>query len=403
MRVLGVTGTNGKTTTTYLLEAIARAAGDRAGVIGTVGARIAGESIAEPRHAPRPRRPSCRRCSRAMRDAGVGTVAMEVSSHALDQHRVDGTWFAAVCFTNLSHEHLDYHGSLDAYFAAKARALRPRAFARGRASTSTTRTGASSRRARRDAGLDVWTYARRRRRAPTCGAIDVELGARRARASRSSTAATRRRVDDRASRSSAAFNVANALAAAATARAGGLPVRRGRRPGSGRPGRRARAGSSGSTPASPSPCSSTTRTRPTRSSAVLAAARAARRPGAGVLVRVRLRRRPRPRQAPADGRGRGRAAPTSPSLTSDNPRPRTRRRSPTRCSPGSPAAARDVRGRARPARRDRRRARRGAAPATSSSIAGKGHETGPDRRRRRTVPFDDRVVAREELEALGWS
>ena len=56
-----------------------------------------------------------------MRDAGVATVAMEVSSHALDQRRVDGTRFAAVCFTNLSHEHLDYHGTLDAYFAAKAR------------------------------------------------------------------------------------------------------------------------------------------------------------------------------------------------------------------------------------------------------------------------------------------
>ena len=60
-----------------------------------------------------------------MRDDGVDTVAMEVSSHALDQHRVDGTRFAAACFTNLTHEHLDYHGTVDAYFEAKARLFAP--------------------------------------------------------------------------------------------------------------------------------------------------------------------------------------------------------------------------------------------------------------------------------------
>ena len=60
-----------------------------------------------------------------MRDAGVGTVAMEVSSHALDQHRVDGTHFAATCFTNLTHDHLDYHGTIEAYFESKARLFTP--------------------------------------------------------------------------------------------------------------------------------------------------------------------------------------------------------------------------------------------------------------------------------------
>jgi UDP-N-acetylmuramoyl-L-alanyl-D-glutamate--2,6-diaminopimelate ligase len=60
-----------------------------------------------------------------MQAAGATTVAMEVSSHALDQHRVDGTWFAAVGFTNLSHDHLDYHGSIEAYFEAKARLFEP--------------------------------------------------------------------------------------------------------------------------------------------------------------------------------------------------------------------------------------------------------------------------------------
>ena len=76
-----------------------------------------------------------------MRDDGVDTVAMEVSSHALDQHRVDATNFAAACFTNLSHDHLDYHGSVDAYFEAKARLFTPVFTRPGRGATSATRTG----------------------------------------------------------------------------------------------------------------------------------------------------------------------------------------------------------------------------------------------------------------------
>ena len=95
MRVLGVTGTNGKTTTCYLLEAIALAAGRNAGVIGTVETRVRAHQRAA-RGTPHPRRPSSRQLLARMRDAGVETVAMEVSSHALDQHRVDGTRFAVV-------------------------------------------------------------------------------------------------------------------------------------------------------------------------------------------------------------------------------------------------------------------------------------------------------------------
>ena len=119
MRVLGVTGTNGKTTTTYLLEAIGTAAGDRTGVIGTVSARI-GDRVLPAIHTT-PEATELQSVLAAMRDDDVATVAMEVSSHALAQHRVDATTFAATCFTNLSHDHLDYHGTLDAYFAAKAR------------------------------------------------------------------------------------------------------------------------------------------------------------------------------------------------------------------------------------------------------------------------------------------
>ena len=118
MRCVGVTGTNGKTTTTYLLEGIAREAGERVGVIGTTGARLAGESL--PLERTTPEATELQALLAHMRDDGVETVAVEVSSHALVQHRVDGTWFAAVGFTNLSHDHLDFHGTVDEYFDAKA-------------------------------------------------------------------------------------------------------------------------------------------------------------------------------------------------------------------------------------------------------------------------------------------
>ncbi|MEZ5169858.1 MAG: UDP-N-acetylmuramoyl-L-alanyl-D-glutamate--2,6-diaminopimelate ligase [Acidimicrobiia bacterium] len=121
--VVGVTGTNGKTSTTLLLESVFTAAGLRPGVVGTLGARIAGEH--HPGARTTPEAPDLQRSLAMMRASGVEAVAMEVSSHALEQHRVDGTWFTAACFTNLSHEHLDYHGTLEAYFEAKAALFTP--------------------------------------------------------------------------------------------------------------------------------------------------------------------------------------------------------------------------------------------------------------------------------------
>ncbi len=123
LRCLGVTGTNGKTTTTYLLAAIASSAGDRVGLVGTTGVRIDGRI--EPPIRTTPEATDLQALLAEMRDSGVGTVAMEVSSHALAQHRVDDMWFAATCFTNLSHDHLDYHGTLEAYFEAKASLFSP--------------------------------------------------------------------------------------------------------------------------------------------------------------------------------------------------------------------------------------------------------------------------------------
>ena len=123
MRCSGVTGTNGKTTTTHLLAAIAQTAGEPAGVVGTVGARIGAQPL--PQEHTTPEAPELQSLLARMRDDGVRTVAMEVSSHALAQHRVDGTWFTVACFTNLSRDHLDYHANLDDYFEAKARLFAP--------------------------------------------------------------------------------------------------------------------------------------------------------------------------------------------------------------------------------------------------------------------------------------
>jgi UDP-N-acetylmuramoyl-L-alanyl-D-glutamate--2,6-diaminopimelate ligase len=119
MTVAGVTGTNGKTTTTYLLESIFRAGGVLPGVVGTTGIRIGGRVVGFDRTTPEA--PDLQRLFRRMIDQGLGAVAMEVSSHGLDQHRVDGTRYACSVFTNLSQDHLDYHGTIEAYFAAKAR------------------------------------------------------------------------------------------------------------------------------------------------------------------------------------------------------------------------------------------------------------------------------------------
>jgi UDP-N-acetylmuramoyl-L-alanyl-D-glutamate--2,6-diaminopimelate ligase len=117
--LVGVTGTNGKTTTTYLLESIFQAAGMAAGLIGTTGVRIDGTAVAFDRTTPEA--PDLQRMVRRMVDGGVEAVAMEVSSHGLDQHRVDGSRYACAIFTNLSQDHLDYHGTMEAYLEAKAR------------------------------------------------------------------------------------------------------------------------------------------------------------------------------------------------------------------------------------------------------------------------------------------
>ena len=100
-----------------------RAAGLRSGLLGTTGAQVDGEPVALDRTTPEA--PDLHRLLARMRAAGVGTVVMEVSSHAMAQHRVDGVVFDLAVFTNLTQDHLDYHGSMESYFAAKAALFTP--------------------------------------------------------------------------------------------------------------------------------------------------------------------------------------------------------------------------------------------------------------------------------------
>lgn len=121
--VIGITGTSGKTTTTYLVEAGLRAAGRTAGLIGTVGVRIDGVDL--PSALTTPEAPALQALLAAMAQRGVDTAVMEVSSHALTLGRVDGTRFAVGAFTNLSRDHLDFHPTMADYFEAKARLFDP--------------------------------------------------------------------------------------------------------------------------------------------------------------------------------------------------------------------------------------------------------------------------------------
>ena len=112
-----VTGTNGKTTTTYLLESVFEAAGWPAGLIGTTGVRLRGQW--RPGALTTPEAPELHALLEEMKELGVRAVALEVSSHALVQRRAWGLHSDVAIFTNLSHDHLDYHGTLEAYLDAK--------------------------------------------------------------------------------------------------------------------------------------------------------------------------------------------------------------------------------------------------------------------------------------------
>ena len=119
MQVIGITGTNGKTTTSYLINAIYEAAGIRCGLMGTVTYRIGDREFTATRTTPEA--PELQLLMRQMVAGGCGACVMEVSSHALALRRADGIRFAAGVFSNLTRDHLDFHADMDDYFAAKRR------------------------------------------------------------------------------------------------------------------------------------------------------------------------------------------------------------------------------------------------------------------------------------------
>jgi UDP-N-acetylmuramoyl-L-alanyl-D-glutamate--2,6-diaminopimelate ligase len=392
MRVLGVTGTNGKTTTAYLLEAVARAAGERVGVIGTVGARVAGETVATAHTTPEAS--DLQALLARMRDAAVATVAMEVSSHALEQHRVDGVQFTAVCFTNLSHEHLDYHGTLDAYFEAKARLFDPRR-TRAAAVNLDDPRGVELVARLRGTDLDLWTYA------VDDDTADVTAEAPSFAADATTCTFVDRRSDDRVAVRLplvGPFNLANALAAATTARAAGFAlatVADGLAQPLVVPGRFERVDAG-----QPFTVLVDYAHTPDALGRVLAAARPLTGPGGRVVCVFGCGGDRDPAKRPLMGAAVAAAADLA-VLTSDNPRSEEPQAIADAVLPGlrtGPALA--------AVELDRRvaiaTALGAAGPGDVVVIAGKGHETGQTAHDR-TVPFDDRVVAREELGALGWN
>jgi UDP-N-acetylmuramoyl-L-alanyl-D-glutamate--2,6-diaminopimelate ligase len=161
LKIIGVTGTNGKTTTTYLIESILASAGMEPGVIGTINYRYGGKEM--PAHHTTPESPDIHALMAEMSQRGVRSVAMEVSSHALVQERVRGVDFDVGVFTNLSRDHLDYHKSMDEYFLAKSRLFTDYLPASAKSAKAAVINGDDARgrellvRAQR-AGLTTWSY-----------------------------------------------------------------------------------------------------------------------------------------------------------------------------------------------------------------------------------------------------
>ena len=380
--VAGITGTNGKTTTAFILRSLLEAAGRRCGLLGTVKSVVAGEERAVQRTTPEAI--DLQAIFAEMLAGGDAACAMEVSSHALELRRADGIHFAVAVFTNLTQDHLDFHPDMEAYFQAK-RLL----FAAGPGARVANADDAFGRRL---AGEFAGTV--------TFGtAPEADYRAVGVRGSPAGSAFTVRSPDGEHGTSvplPGAFNVLNALGAWAAARVLGVE-----------PGDLARGlPRAGAVPGRFEPVDAGqpfavlvdyAHTPDSLENVLRAARRAGGRPR---HRRLRLRRRPRPGQAPADGRDRRAAG-----------RPRRRDlRQPAHRGPGGDPR-RDRRGRRaarRPAPGSSARWTAGAAIARAVGlaeagdvvvIAGKGHEQGQELAGGRKVPFDDVAVAREALAA----
>ena len=171
LTLIGATGTSGKTTTTYLLESGLRAAGHLTGLIGGVQTRIG--NVTADSGLTTPEATDVQALLAAMAEQGVTAAAMEVSSHALTLDRVAGTRYDVAIFTNLSQDHLDFHASLDEYFAAKAQLFTPRYAAAGVVNVDDPR----GRQLAGQAQIPVTTFAAEGRADADWRAADIRTGA----------------------------------------------------------------------------------------------------------------------------------------------------------------------------------------------------------------------------------
>ena len=377
LTLVGITGTNGKTTTTFLLESIFRSAGLVPGVIGTTGVRIDRRSV--PFERTTPEATDLQRLLAHMVEEGVRAAAMEVSSHGLHQHRVDGARFACAVFTNLSQDHLDYHGTIEEYFAAKARLFTPELSDRAVVNNDSPE-------GRRLIGqVEVPTVTFGLAQGSDLRATDVEVF----------TSGVGFTVEGRRYRSRlrGTFNVYNCLGALAAAREVGIDgeaVEEGLAALAGVPGRMepVEAGQ-------PFTVLVDYAHTPDSLENLLTAARGLT-PGRLIVVFGCGGDRDRGKR-PLMGEVATRLADLS-ILTSDNPRSEEPLEIISEIEPGARRGGGpfvvepDRRAAIRTALADAR-------PGDVLLIAGKGHESGQEFRDR-TIPFDDRVVAAEEITAL---
>lgn len=158
LRMVGITGTNGKTTTTLLLEGVFQAEGQSVGVLGTLAYRWAGR--ARTASMTTPESLDLQRMFFEMRQERVSTVVMEVSSHALELGRVEGCFFDAAAFTNLSRDHLDFHPDMESYFVAKRRLFKEHLRGGGKSSVAVVNADDPyGRRLIQELGSGVWSYS----------------------------------------------------------------------------------------------------------------------------------------------------------------------------------------------------------------------------------------------------
>ncbi|NAZ83039.1 UDP-N-acetylmuramoyl-L-alanyl-D-glutamate--2,6-diaminopimelate ligase [Kineococcus sp. R8] len=399
LTTIGITGTNGKTTTAYLVESVLRGAGWTTGLLGTVETRVAGRRVPSVRTTPEA--PDLHALLAHMVEAGVRGCALEVSSHALALHRVDGLVLDVAVFTNLSQDHLDFHGSLEEYFLAKASLFTPR---HTRAGVVAVDTG-WGRRLAAQAGVPVTTVRTEPEEGDVAGAVDADVAVVDVRAGRSgSTFRLVARRDGAAAHLlpapleltaalPGAFNVANAALAAVAALVAGLDahaVRTGLEAATGVPGRMERVG--------------------TRSDEPLVVVDYAHSPDAVERVLQTLRPGTAGRLVVVLGAGGDRDRAKRPLMgevaarladlvvvTDDNPRSEDPAlvRAAVLDGARGPAEVREV--------ADRRAAVTAAlaactGPGDTVLLAGKGHESGQEVAGV-TTPFDDREVAAEALAA----